>query len=419
MADHIAKRLHEKCRKRILALDGGGVRGLVTIGFLEEIEALLRKRYNDDEYVLADYFDLIGGTSVGSMLATMLALGWPMEKVRAKFSEACPKIFGKRAFLGVSQGLFVSKFNPHQLDKHLDDILGDMTLDSDALKTGLAIVTKRVDKSSTWVFFNNPSHAYWQDKKVAGTGQTKTIGNGNFKVADLIRASTAAPTYFQPHRIKIHEPTPDSDGQFLFVDGGLSPHNDPSLLLYMMAGMRGYRLGGVETVSDRDGKPKKRGVQWKLGSENLHMVSVGCGSFRAEARLSRMTPSILFGGRALRSLISDSQSKTLKMMQWLSSPNRPWPINSEVGDLAEDDLGLHVGAGEAMLSFARYDVRLEKEWLEKELEVVHFSDNRLERLRRLDDPNNSHTFYTLAKKAAAKQVKGDDFPGRFDRPKSV
>jgi hypothetical protein len=419
MADHIAKRLHEKGPKRILALDGGGVRGLITIGFLEEIEALLRKRYNDDQYVLADYFDLIGGTSVGSMVATMLALGWPMEKVRAKFNEACPEIFGKRAFLGVSLGLFVPKFYPHQLEKHLNDILGDMTLGSDGFKTGLAIVAKRVDESSTWVLFNNPSHSFWNDVKCSATGETETIGNGNYKVADLIRASTAAPTYFKPHPIRIHGATPGRYREYLFVDGGLSPHNDPSLLLFMMAGIRGYRLGGVETAEGEAGKVQEIGIPWKLGEKNLLMVSVGCGSFRAKTNLSWRTPSMVFGGKALLSLISDNQAKTLKMMQWLSKPNRPWTVNGEVGDLSDDDLYSLVGAQEPMLSYARYDVRLEESWLEKELDVVHISESRLERLRRLDNPNNTHTFNSLAKKAAAKQVKGDDFPGRFDRPKSV
>ena len=62
--------------KRMLALDGGGLRGALTLGYLHEVEALLRQRYGGDpRFRLCDYFDLIGGTSTGSVIATGLALG--------------------------------------------------------------------------------------------------------------------------------------------------------------------------------------------------------------------------------------------------------------------------------------------------------------------------------------------------------
>jgi patatin-like phospholipase/acyl hydrolase len=61
--------------KRILALDGGGIRGVLTLEYLEAIEALLRQRRNDPDLLLSDYFDLIGGTSTGSIIAAGLACG--------------------------------------------------------------------------------------------------------------------------------------------------------------------------------------------------------------------------------------------------------------------------------------------------------------------------------------------------------
>jgi len=51
--------------KRILSLDGGGIRGFLTLQYLEAIEALLRQRTGRADLVLSDYFDLIGGTSTG------------------------------------------------------------------------------------------------------------------------------------------------------------------------------------------------------------------------------------------------------------------------------------------------------------------------------------------------------------------
>jgi patatin-like phospholipase/acyl hydrolase len=93
MAQHVEERLTADRPKRMLALDGGGVCGMITIGFLEHIEALLRARYGRNDLVLSDCCDMIGGTSAGSIIATMLALGWPMEKVRRKFWEAAYDIF--------------------------------------------------------------------------------------------------------------------------------------------------------------------------------------------------------------------------------------------------------------------------------------------------------------------------------------
>src|SRR5207247_123895 len=72
--------------KRILALDGGGVKGIITIAFLEKIEQVLKVRSGrGNDFRLSDYFDLVGGTSVGSLLATLIALGYPVSEIKNLF----------------------------------------------------------------------------------------------------------------------------------------------------------------------------------------------------------------------------------------------------------------------------------------------------------------------------------------------
>ena len=71
----LLERLTAEGPKRILALDGGGIRGVLTLGFLERIEQILRDRHNNPNLRLSDYFDLIGGTSTGSIIASALAIG--------------------------------------------------------------------------------------------------------------------------------------------------------------------------------------------------------------------------------------------------------------------------------------------------------------------------------------------------------
>jgi len=80
------QRLTSDGPKRILALDGGGIRGVVTLGFLEEIESILAKRHpHIEDFRLCDYFDLIGGTSTGSIIAALLAFSQMRFHFQKKF----------------------------------------------------------------------------------------------------------------------------------------------------------------------------------------------------------------------------------------------------------------------------------------------------------------------------------------------
>ena len=66
MAPTLEEHLFAPGVKRVLALDGGGVKGIVSIAFLEKMETLLRERSGrGNDFRLCDYFDLVGGTSTG------------------------------------------------------------------------------------------------------------------------------------------------------------------------------------------------------------------------------------------------------------------------------------------------------------------------------------------------------------------
>src|SRR6204780_1473582 len=83
--------------KRLLALDGGGVRGALTVAFLERIETLLKTRYGDDAR-LGDHFDLVGGTSTGAVIAGALALGFKTEQVKDFYLKLAPFAFKRGHF---------------------------------------------------------------------------------------------------------------------------------------------------------------------------------------------------------------------------------------------------------------------------------------------------------------------------------
>src|SRR5665213_1147960 len=112
--------------KRILALDGGGVRGAITVAFLEQIETVLAERLGKPVQ-LADWFDLIGGTSTGAVIAGALALGYTTADIRNFYLELAPKVFK----LSVWRLLRLKpKFDAEALRREIEYVVGKRTLDT-------------------------------------------------------------------------------------------------------------------------------------------------------------------------------------------------------------------------------------------------------------------------------------------------
>src|SRR5205814_3363749 len=126
--------------------------------FLEEIEAVLSKHLQRPVH-LGNWFDLIGGTSTGAIIAGALAMGFTTADIKRFYFELAPKVF-KRPFwriLGLQ-----AKFDARALRREIEAIVGDCTLESEKLITGLAIVTKRMDTGSPWILTNNCRAPYWE-----------------------------------------------------------------------------------------------------------------------------------------------------------------------------------------------------------------------------------------------------------------
>jgi hypothetical protein len=130
-------------------------------------------------------------------------------------------------------------------------------------------------------------------------------------------------------------------------------------------------------------------------------MSLGTGTYRPRLSyqnlgFARFTKLAL---HALISLMTDAEVLVLGMMQWMGECPAPWPINSEIGTLAND-----MPPGGKMFRFLRYDVRLEKDWLARELNYA-VTDERLAGLRGMDDPGLVGELYKIGCLAAEKQVK--------------
>lgn len=352
--------------KRILALDGGGVRGVISVAFLERIEAVLKEHQGDS--LLGDWFDLIGGTSTGAIVGCALALGKTTEELRDIYHRLAPKAF-KRSF---RVPLFQAKFNVNGLRREIAEVIGERTLDTTDLRTGYALMAKRMDTGSPWIVSNNPRSPYWESPP-----EKTYIGNRHYPLANLVRASTAAPTYFEPESIRITE-----QDTGLFVDGGVSPHNNPSLALFMMSRLAPY------------------GLNWETGVGKLTVVSVGTGGFRAgvDKTSAVHTQNVTLALHALLSVMDDTSIHALAMMQWMGDCPTPWRINSEIQDVSDSF------PGGPLFRFLRYDVRLEHAWLEQNLDLK-LNAKDLARVRQMDNPDSIPLAYEIGQMAAAQQVK--------------
>lgn len=370
----LLKRFEAPGPKRILALDGGGIRGAVTLGYLEQIEEILRKRYNKPNLVLSDYFDLIGGTSTGAIIAASLAIGKSAALVKEKYMQLGAEIFGERkGFLGIYLNC---KYDETPLKKALKDMFGNIRIGDegkDALKTGLCIVTKRLDTFSTWPVCNHPKAKYFSKNQ--------------FLLRDFVRASTAAPSFFIPESVDV------GDGETgTFVDGGLSLMNNPSLQLFLMATLQGFPF------------------HWKTGRDDLLIVSVGTG--RRDVKLiakEYKNPNLLtIAKMAPEQFMHDANEMIELVMQYFSKSPTARIIDREVGDLDGDILH-----GREAFSYNRYNVTLDKNSLVA-LGFTDLTNEVINGLTEMDDPKNRFLLANIGKKAAEQQVKETHFPATFD-----
>ena len=244
-------------------------------------------------------------------------------------------------------------------------------------------MTKRLDTGSPWPLNNG------------GRGKF-AAQDGALRLTQIVRASTAAPTYFAPEEIAIHA----RDGTVVdgaFVDGGVTPFNDPALHLLMLATLQGY------------------GFCWPTGKNKLLIVSVGTGQYKqprsAQAVVSDL--AALQGVAALQSLMDDCELMNRATLQWLTNCLTPWLIDRAVGDMKLDSQ-----SGPQLATYVRYNAVLEQAWLKTEL-GVDLAGDKLEQIRKMDDPSNLSDLADLGRRAAAAQVKPEHLPAAFDLTKTA
>ena len=207
----------------ILVLDGGGSKGIYTLGILNELELKLGS-------TLDNHFSLIYGTSTGSIIGSLIALGKPISEIKKLYLEYVPEIMSKGSRKGKSQKL-----------KELgDEVFGNFSFED--FKTDIGIVSLNYDTQNPLVFKSNIKQAHGMHHSfIPGFGCT---------ISDAVQSSCSAYPIFDFKHIETV-----NQGKIKAIDGGFIANNATLFALI-----------------DAD-------KAFKIDNEDIRVVSVGTGKF--------------------------------------------------------------------------------------------------------------------------------------------
>ncbi|MFL5036071.1 MAG: patatin-like phospholipase family protein, partial [Microvirga sp.] len=150
---NLAERLAKEGPRKLLAIDGGGIRGVLSLHILGRIEDILIKESKRPDYRLADYFDYVAGTSTGGIIAAGIALGMSVAEILNFYLTNGAEMFDKASIIRRLQ----YNYNSEPLAKQLKSVFGELTkLDSEHIETLLLLVMRNATTDSPWPISNNP-----------------------------------------------------------------------------------------------------------------------------------------------------------------------------------------------------------------------------------------------------------------------
>jgi hypothetical protein len=365
--------------RRLLAIDGGGLLGLIPAEALIQIEGQLDQLTGTTK-PLCDRFDLIAGTSTGAILAAGLAMGKSATQLRDFYLQFGKDIF-TRSFLPVR---FWHNYPSGPLEGHLKDVLGEQTtLGSSQLRTQILIVAKNVTLGNDWFFTNNPKNKFFKN-------------NRELPLWQIVRASSAAPTYFPPESITV----PDDSGKgqaYDFVDGGVSSYNNPALQVFLEATIPQYGYG------------------WPMGADRLLLISLGTGfnSLTVGAGKASCYNLIDWARYVVKELMNEANLQQNVLMNIIGQ--RPAAIRSATEELTDsgaasgvpDQSALNlVGAGlgaQKLVTYQRITIGL----TEKRLAGMGMSDIDPIKVREMDAADQIPNMQRIGAAVAKEQVHMD------------
>ena len=273
-----------------------------------------------------------------------VALGLPVSRIQQLYRENMRSIFTRAGLLGLVR----ARYDEAGIETVLRREFGeDRTLGSADLRCLLLLGLRNTSTGSPWPVSSNPAAHYNQGPR----------SNLELPLWQLVRASSAAPTFFVPEEVDVGGQT------FVFSDGAVTTLNNPALQLVLMATLPAYHLG------------------WPTGRDELLLVSVGTGtSSRVQADLRADDLNLLdYATQVPEALIHSAAVQNDHLCRVLGECRTGPPLDKELGDLVG-------GAGllsEPLFSYVRYDAETHPGSL-VELGVGHLSAEELDRIDGVD-----------------------------------
>jgi uncharacterized protein len=379
----LVARIEREGPKKLLAIDGGGIRGVLALEVLQRIEDLLKTNSGRPDFRLADYFDYIAGTSTGGIIAAGLSIGMSVGDILGFYQDAGGQMFVKATLLRRLRYKFEDEPLAAQLKKVFEV---DTTLGSEKLRTLLLLVMRNASTDSPWPISNNP-YAKYNDG-------ARPDCNLKFPLWQLVRASTAAPTYFPPEVIVLPSAAPAGEREFVFVDGGVTMYNNPAFQMFLMATLDRYWA-------------KKPEARWRSGADRMLIVSVGTGtSPDARSGLEPDQMNLLFNATTVSSALMFAALNEQDLLCRVFGDCRTGdPIDREVGDLVGSTGPLE--RNQKLFTYLRYNVELTREGLD----ALGCRDIKPEAVQRLDSIDGIPALRAVGKRVAETKVREQHFDG--------
>jgi patatin-like phospholipase/acyl hydrolase len=218
--------------RRILSIDGGGIKGVFPASFLATVEDSIEGR-------VADYFDIIVGTSTGGIIALGLGLGLSASDILRFYEDSGPKIFGGNRLIRSIRRLRTAKYSNRLLRDALESVLGERKLGESSKR--LVIPSLNLENGEVYIYKTAHHPRFERDYRM--------------KAADVALATAAAPTFFPTHRSAVGTP---------LIDGGVWTNNPTG-------------LAAVEAIGVLD---------WP--KDSLRVLSLGCTSVVMDKTVSHL-----------------------------------------------------------------------------------------------------------------------------------
>lgn len=273
--------------KRVLAIDGGGIRGVIPALALAKVEEKTHQR-------IADLFDLIAGTSTGGILAAGLAIGVPAADLVALYRDHGADIFNASLLRKIISLVLGPEYAASGLEAELKQRLGQNRL-ADAL-TGVLITSFDMRSGEAWFF------------RRADAREDPADLRRNCLLWEIARATSAAPTYFSPTRL-----SQSMQSDSVLIDGGVFANN-PAMCAW---------------VDEREGIN---------GTRDIMILSLGTGSVPHPVTLSRARRwgKILWAQPAIGALL-DGQADTIEFQIQKLIPSKDQYLRLQVQLLVENE----------------------------------------------------------------------------------